>query len=103
MQQVSKWFMSRQEKVSIHICTISYMPGYEVWVHHGEEVTENEPVAEDAVTDDDKIDEMLNAICTEFEADFEDPLLRRFKSFLRSLKLQKTQCTSIRQCLFFLL
>jgi hypothetical protein len=42
-------------------------------VHHGEEVPENEPVAEDDVTDEDRMDEMLNAICPEFEADFEDP------------------------------
>jgi hypothetical protein len=27
------------------------MPGYEVWVHHGEEVPENEPVVEDVLTD----------------------------------------------------
>jgi hypothetical protein len=35
-------------------------------------VPENEPVAEDAVTDEDRMDEMLNAICPLFEADFED-------------------------------
>jgi hypothetical protein len=33
---------------------------YEVWVHHGKEVLENEPVAEDVVTDEDIMDEMLN-------------------------------------------
>jgi hypothetical protein len=49
------------------------MPGYEVWVHHGEEEPENEPVAEDAMIDEDRMDEMLNAICPEFEANFEDP------------------------------
>jgi hypothetical protein len=43
------------------------------WVHHGEEVPENELVTEDDVTDEDRMDEMLNAICPEFEADFEDP------------------------------
>jgi hypothetical protein len=42
-------------------------------VHHGEEVPENEPVAEDDVTDEDRMDEMHNAICPKFEADFEDP------------------------------
>jgi hypothetical protein len=73
MQQVSKWFISRQEKISIHICRFDYMLGYEVWVHRGEEVSESEPVAEDDVTYEDRIDEMLNAICPEFEADFEDP------------------------------
>jgi hypothetical protein len=76
---------------------------YEVWVHHGKEVLENEPVAEDVITDEDIMDEMLNAICPEFEADFEDPLPQRFKSFLSFLNLQKRQCTSKQQCLFFLL
>jgi hypothetical protein len=41
--------------------------------NHGEIVPENEPVAEDAMTDEDRMDGMLNAICPEFEADFEDP------------------------------
>jgi hypothetical protein len=62
------------------------MPGYEVWVLHGEEVLENEPVAEDDMIDEDRIDEMLNAICLKFEADFEDLQLRRFKSFSSSLE-----------------
>jgi hypothetical protein len=62
-----------KKKVSIHICRFGYMPGYAVWVHYGEEVPENEPVAEDAVTDEDRMDEMFNAICPEFEANFEDP------------------------------
>jgi hypothetical protein len=50
-----------KKKVSIHICTFGYMPGYEVWVHHSEDVT-----------DEDRMDEMLNVICPEFELDFED-------------------------------
>jgi hypothetical protein len=45
------------------------MLDYKVWV----EVPENEPVAEDDVTDEARMDEMLNAICPEFEADFEPP------------------------------
>jgi hypothetical protein len=63
-----------KKKVSKHICRFGYMPGYEVWVHHGEEVPENEPVVEDDMTDEDRIDDMLNAICPEFKAEFEDPL-----------------------------
>jgi hypothetical protein len=62
-----------KKKVSIHICRSGYMPGHEVWVHHGEEVPKNKPIAEDDVTDEDRMDKMLNAICLEFEADFEDP------------------------------
>jgi hypothetical protein len=58
--------------VSIHICRFGCMPDYEVWVHHGEEVPENELVVQDDVTDEDRMDEMLNVICLEFEEDFED-------------------------------
>jgi hypothetical protein len=79
------------------------MPGYEMWVHHGEEVLKYELVAEDALADEDRMDEILNVICPEFGADFEDPPTLEVQKFFSSLKLQKRQCTSIRQCLFFLL
>jgi hypothetical protein len=59
-----------KKKVSIHICRFGYMLGYEVWVHHGEEVPGNEPVAKDVVADEDRMDEKVNAICPEFEANF---------------------------------
>jgi hypothetical protein len=72
MHQVLNGLSYAKKKVSIHICRFDYMPCYEVWVHHGEEVPENEPVAEDVVTDEDRMDEMLNVICPEFEVDFED-------------------------------
>jgi hypothetical protein len=62
-----------KKKISIHICRFSYMPSYEVWVHHGKEVHENESVAQDDVVDEDRMDEMFNAMCPEFEEDFEDP------------------------------
>jgi hypothetical protein len=76
-----------KKMVSVHICRFGYMPGYEVLVHHGEEVSENEPVAEDVVRDEDRMDEMLNAICPEFEAVFEDPPTPEVQKFLSSLKL----------------
>jgi hypothetical protein len=78
-----------KKKVSIHIYRFSYMPGYEVWVHHGDEVSENEPVAEDDVTDKDRMEEMLNAICPEFEVDFEDPLTPEVQKFFKLLKTSK--------------
>ena len=62
-----------KKKVSLHICKNGYTPGYEVWVHHGEEVQQNQPVEEDHVTDEDMMDEILDAICPEFEEDSEDP------------------------------
>jgi hypothetical protein len=75
-----------KKKIPIHICRFSYMPGYEVWVHHGEELPENESVAEDVVTDENRMDEMLNAICLEFEADFEDPPTLEVQKFFELLK-----------------
>jgi hypothetical protein len=62
------------------------MSNYEVWVRHGEEVPENEPVVEDDVTDEDRMDEMLNAICSEFEADFEDPPTLKVQKLFELLK-----------------
>jgi hypothetical protein len=63
-----------------------YMPGYEVWVHHCVEVTENEPVVEDVVTDEDRMDEIRNAICPEFKADFEDPPTPEVQKLFELLK-----------------
>jgi hypothetical protein len=62
------------------------MLGYELWMHHGEEVPENDPVAEDDVTDEERMDEKINAICPEFEADFKDPLTPEFQKFFELLK-----------------
>jgi hypothetical protein len=62
------------------------MLDYKVWVHHDEEVPENEPVAEDDVTDEARMDEMLNAICPEFEADFEPPPTPEVQKFFELLK-----------------
>jgi hypothetical protein len=70
------------------------MPGYEVWAHHGEEVLEYEPVVEDDMTDEDRMDEMLNAICLEFEADFEDPPIPKVQKFFELLKASK-ECDTL--------
>jgi hypothetical protein len=78
-----------KKKISIHICRFGYMLGYEVWVHHGKEVPENKPVVEDDVTDEDRMDEILNAICLEFEADFEDPPTLEVQNFFELIKASK--------------
>jgi hypothetical protein len=62
------------------------MSGYEVWVHRGGEVQENEPVAEDVVIDEDRMDEMFSTICPEFEVDFEDPPTSEVQKFFELLK-----------------
>jgi hypothetical protein len=62
------------------------MLGYEVWVHHGKEVPENEPVVENNVIDEDRMDEMLNAICPKFEIDFAYPSTLVVQKFFELLK-----------------
>jgi hypothetical protein len=62
------------------------MSGYEVWVHQGEKESEKELVAEDVMTDEDRMDEMLNVICPEFEVDFEDPPTPEVQKFFELLK-----------------
>jgi hypothetical protein len=49
-------------------------------------VSENKPVVEDDVKDADRMDEMLNAICPEFEANFEDPPTPEVQIFFELLK-----------------
>ena len=49
--------------LSLHLCKVGFMPGYEVWVHHGESVHQIASVVEDDdSTSDDRMDEMLDAI-----------------------------------------
>jgi hypothetical protein len=50
------------------------MSAYEVWAHHGELVHQTASVAEDDDSmSDDRMDEMVNAIRTEFGTNLEDP------------------------------
>ena len=72
--------------VSKHIFKFGFMPHYEVWIHHGEEGPENEPVAVHDVAEEDRMDEMLDALYPEFEADFEDPPTPEVQKFFELLK-----------------
>jgi hypothetical protein len=67
------------------------MPGYEVWIHHGEEVPKNKLVAEDDMIDEYRMDEMLNAICPEFEVYFEDPPTPEVQKLFKLLKASKEE------------
>jgi hypothetical protein len=57
----------RQDKrtLTLHLCKFGFMPGYEVWTHHGETVdqrTASMAEEEDDRSGDDRMDEMLDAI-----------------------------------------
>jgi hypothetical protein len=52
------------------------MPGYDVWIHHGEAIhqrTTSVVEDEDDRSGDDRMDEMLDAIWPELETNREDP------------------------------
>ena len=49
--------------LALHLCKFGFMPGYEMWTHHGESVRQTASVAEeDDRTGDDRMDEMLDTI-----------------------------------------
>jgi hypothetical protein len=62
--------------LTLHLCKFGFMPGYEVWTHHGETVhqkTASMTKEEDDTSGDDRMDEMLDAIWLELETNHEDP------------------------------
>jgi hypothetical protein len=71
--------------LSLHICKVSFILGYEVWVHHGESVHQTVSVAEENdSTSDDRMDDMFDAIRPEFGTNPEDPPTTKFKFFSTS-------------------
>jgi hypothetical protein len=73
--------------LSLHLCKVGFMPGYEVWVHHGESVHQIASVVEDDdSTSDDRMDEMLDAIRPEFGTNTEDPPTPEVQKFFDILR-----------------
>jgi hypothetical protein len=49
--------------LTLNLCKVGFIPGYEVWMHHDESVHQTTSIAkEDDRTDDNRMDEMLDAI-----------------------------------------
>jgi hypothetical protein len=79
----------------MHLCKFDFMPGYDVWMYHGETIHQRiASVAEDEddMSGDDRIYEMLDAIRPELETNHEDPPTSKVQMFLRCLELQKSHC-----------
>ena len=73
--------------LSLHLCKVGFMPGYEVWVHHGESVHQIASVVEDDdSTSEDRMDEMLDAIRPEFGTNTEDPPTPEVQKFFDILR-----------------
>jgi hypothetical protein len=74
--------------LTLHLCKFDFMPGYEVWTHHGETVhqkTASMTKEEDDTSGDDRMDEMLDAIWLELETNHEDPPTPEVQKFFDML------------------
>jgi len=58
------------------------MPGYELWVHHGESCPQDAVEEED----DDRMHEMVEALIPEIDLDSEDPPTPEVREFFELLK-----------------
>jgi hypothetical protein len=75
--------------LTLHLCKFGFMPGYEVWMHHGETVhqrTASVAKEEDDKSDGNTIDEMLDAIRPKLETNPEDPPTPEVKKFFNMLR-----------------
>jgi hypothetical protein len=78
--------------LTMHICMFGFMPGYEVWTHHGEPVrqrTASVAEEEEDRSGDDMMDEMLDAIRSELETNSKDrptSEVQKFFDMLRALE-----------------
>jgi hypothetical protein len=73
----------------MHLCKFGFMPGYDVWMHHGETIHQRTtPVVEDEDdrSGDDRMDEMLDVIRSELETNYENPPTLEVQKFFNMLK-----------------
>jgi hypothetical protein len=76
----------------MHLCKFGFMPGYDVWMHHGETIhqrTISVVEDEDDRSGDDRMDEMLDAIRLELKTNREDPTTPEVQKFFDMLKASK--------------
>jgi hypothetical protein len=84
----------------MHLCMFGFMLGYDVWTHHGETIhhrTTSVVEDDDGRSGNDRMDEMLDAIRSELETNYEDPPTPEVQKFLTCLNLQKSHCMNTRQ------
>jgi hypothetical protein len=77
-------------ELTLHLCRFGFMPGYEVWVYHGEvpHVNLNASAAEGMADayDKDRMDEMLDDLGAQFNLDPEEPPTPEVEQFFELLK-----------------
>jgi hypothetical protein len=78
--------------LTLHLYKFDFMPGYEVWTHHGETVHQRSASVaeeEDDRSSDDRMDEMLDAIQPELETNPRDPPIPKVQKFFDMLRGSK--------------
>jgi hypothetical protein len=73
----------------MHLCKFGFMPGYDVWMHHGETIHQRTTSViedEDDRSGDDRMDEMFDAIRSKLEINHEDPPTPKVQKFFDMLK-----------------
>jgi hypothetical protein len=81
-----------KKTLTMHICKFGFMPGYDVWPHHGETIHQRTAsVAEDGDdrSGDDRMDVMLDAIRLELETNREDPPTPEVQKFFDMLRVSE--------------
>jgi hypothetical protein len=76
--------------LTMHLCKFGFMPGYDVWTHHGETMhlrTTSVPEDEDDRSGVDRMDDMLDAIQSELETNHEDPPALKVPNFFDMLRV----------------
>jgi hypothetical protein len=91
--------------LTLHLCKVGFMPGYEVRMHHGESIHQTTSVAEeeDDMRGDDRMDEMLDAIQPKHETTPEDPptpKVQKFFDILRASEESLHEHTTVRVLTF---
>jgi hypothetical protein len=65
--------------LTLHLCKFGFIPGYEVWTHHGETVHQRTALV--AEEEDDRMDEMLDVIRLELETNHDNPPIPEVQKF----------------------
>jgi hypothetical protein len=91
----------------MHLCKFGFIPGYDVWTHHGETIhqrTTSVVEDEDDRSGDDRMDEMLDAIRSELETNPEDlptPKVQKFFDMLKASEELLHEHTTVSVLAFF--
>jgi hypothetical protein len=85
-RQENSIFLNK-ERISLDLCQFGFMPGYEVWKHHGEVVLKlNVEEENNDWAGDDVMHEMLDSLRPELNLSSEDPATLEVSRFFKLLK-----------------